>query len=63
MAKPMIVTVKADFDDSIDKLQELCNEISELSDLVPQWNRIEADKHIDNIEEILFDLIKTNGHN
>jgi len=48
-------------DEKIDRLQELCSEIRQLSDLVPEWNKIEAEKHEDKIEQILFDLIKTNG--
>lgn len=57
------VTVSASFDKSLDDLQELCNEIRQLSDLVPEWNRLEAEEHEENIEDILFRLIKTNGTN
>lgn len=46
-------------DESIHKLQELCNEIRKLSDLVPEWNRMEAEQHEQEIKDILFELIKT----
>lgn len=57
------VTIGVTLDESIHKLQDLCNEIRQLSDLVPEWNRLEAEEHEENIQEILFDLIKTNGLN
>lgn len=50
-------------DEKVDKLQELCRQIRELSDLVPEWKRLEAETHEQEIEAILFDLIKTNGTN
>lgn len=63
MAKGIKIEATLTLDESIHKLQELCHEIRELSDLVPEWNRLEAEEHEENIEDILFELIKTNAKN
>ena len=46
-------------DENVHRLQELTKEIKELSDLVPEWKRHEAEQHEKEIETILFDLITT----
>lgn len=47
-------------DDSkvMDRLVELSNEIAELSDLIPDWNKLEKDKHLDEIIKLIKSLIK-----
>lgn len=59
----MKIEVTVNLDERVDRLQELCCHIRGLSDLVPEWNRMEAEAHEQEIEQILFDLIKTNGTN
>lgn len=63
MAKGMKIEATLALDESIHKLQDLCNEIRGLSDLVPEWNRLEAQQHEEEIKEILFELVHTNGTN
>lgn len=60
MAKGMEVKCTVSFDEKIHKLQELCNEIKQLSDLVPEWSRLEVEEHEEKIKDILFELIETN---
>lgn len=63
MAKGMKIEATLTLDESIHKLQDLCNEIRQLSDLVPEWSRLEAEQHEEEIQDILFELIKTNAKN
>jgi len=48
---------------NIDELTELTKEIRELSDLVPEWKRHEAQQHEENIEQLLFGLIHGTNKN
>jgi hypothetical protein len=48
---------------NLQELLDLTNEIRQLSDLVPEWNRMEAKEHEENIEELLFELMRDHGNN
>jgi hypothetical protein len=48
---------------NLQELLDLTNEIRQLSDLVPEWNRMEAKEHEENIEELLFELMRDHVNN
>lgn len=48
-----------DIDKTINRLQEIITDVSELRDLVPEWNNMEADELEMSIYESLHDIIKT----
>ena len=47
--KEIKATVRVDREKAIKELPDLLEEIDELSELVPEWNKFEADKLKDNI--------------
>lgn len=54
------ITVNIDREKAVEDLPELINNISELSELIPEWNRIEAKKLEEKIYKQISQLIHVN---
>lgn len=55
----LTITVRANIDKTIDKLQDIGGCFSELYDLIPEHNRYEADKISEELWEHVNSLIET----
>jgi len=53
------ITITVNVDQLVDKLKEVVCDVSELSDLVPDWNRMEADEIEQRLHEALMDMVTT----
>lgn len=53
------VTVSMNVDQLVENLKEVVGDISELSDLIPDWNRMEADEIEQRLYETLMNMVTT----
>lgn len=55
----VVVEFSVDIDKSVDRLKDIIGGVAELSDLVPDWNKMEAEEIEQRIYNNLSDLIKS----
>lgn len=57
------LTASVNIDKTINELKEILEDVSELQDLVPEWNNIEAEQLTDSIYKRLSKLIEVKNDN